>query len=167
MSTWTAATQAIRDKVEATLGAGGTAGLSHAYTEIPDGADIDGHADLFMRKGYAVNIQEADTVESSVKTRNRVEERTYSIQLTREVNVVRTNTEAFVSLKSEMIEHSELVRNAFETDNTLSAGGSSTVIDIDWQGDSGVDEIIDPDPERAGRRYYIIGTEYAVKIQFR
>lgn len=167
MSTWTAATQAIRDKVEATIGAGGTAALSHAYTEIPDGADIEGHADLFLRKGYSINIQEAETVESSVKTSNRVEERSYIIQLTREVAIVRTNTEAFVSLKSEMIEHSELVRKAFETDHTLSAGGSSTVIDIDWQGDSGVDEIIDPDPERAGRRYYIIATEYAVKIQFR
>ena len=163
MSTWTATTTAIRDKVEAVLGDGGTAALVPGYDEIPDGADIDGHADLFMRKGYAVQIQEAETVESSVKTSNRVEERTYLISIAREVNIVRTNTDGFFSLKNEMLEHSELVRLAFETDNTL--GGC--VIDIEWQGDGGVDELIDPQPENAGQRYYIMGTEYAVKIQFR
>jgi len=163
MATWTSATAAIRAKVEATLGDAGTAAIVPGYDEIPDGADIDNFADLFLRKGYAVNIQEAETVESSVKTSNRVESRTYTINLSREVNIVTTNTEGFFSLKNEMLEHSEVLRVAFENDHTL--GG--TVVDIDWQGDGGIDELTDPKPENQGARYYIMSTEYSVTIQFR
>lgn len=163
MSTWTAATAAIRAKVEATVGDGGTAAIVPGYDEIPDGADIDRYADLFLRKGYAVEIADSSPIDLSVKTTNRVEERSYVVLLTREVNLVSTNTEGFVSLKSEMMEHSEALREAFDDDNTL--GG--VVIDIEWQGDTGIVELQDPQPDNPGPRYYNIGTEYLVKLQFR
>ena len=161
MSTWTLATNAVRAKVEATLGDGGTLSLVPGYDEIPDGADIDGHADLFLRKGYSVNILESDTAISGFCSET-IENRNYTVILTREVNIVRTNTEGFVSIKNEMLDHSEELRKALCRDLTL--GG--VVIDITWQGDTGIDEITDPSPDNPGPRYYILGVEFTVQIRF-
>lgn len=161
MATWTAATNAVRAKVEATLGDGGTLGLVPGYDEIPDGADIDGHADLFLRKGYSVNILESGNVVTTTCAES-IEERNYTVILSREVPIVRTNTEGFVSIKNEMLDHSEELRKALCRDQTL--GG--TIIDITWIGDGGIDEITDPSPENPGPRYYILGVEFTVQIRF-
>ena len=161
MSTWTLATNAIRAKIEATIGDGGTLSLVPGYDEIPDGADIEGHADLFLRKGYAVNILEADPLISGACSET-IENRNYTITLSRDVPIVRTNTEGFVSIKNEMLDHSEELRKAFCRDLTL--GGAIT--DITWLGDTGIDEITDPSPDNPGPRYYIMGIEFEVKIRF-
>lgn len=154
MSTWTEATDAFCAKVEATIGSA----TARRYVAIPEAIDLEEGGELFLRKGYAIDIGGANRRAQSVK-QLALEDRTYLITLTREVNRTATNTDSRKSLKEEMLEDAESLRVAFDADHIL--GGC--VIDTNWQSDSGITEFLEGDRDK----YYIMGIQYTMTIEFR
>ncbi len=153
MSNWTDATNAFCDKIEATIGSS-----TQGYVPIPEAIDLEEGGELYLRKGYAVDLGPAARTTASV-CGPIIAERTYLVTLTRQVNVVATNTEGRKSLKTEMMEDSELIRLAMCDDNNL--GGE--VIGVDWVSDSGVSEFLESDRDK----YYIMGIQYTLTIELR
>lgn len=153
MATWTEATEAFIDKVEATIGVG-----TKDYYQIPEAIDLDEAGDAYLNRGYGVDIGGASRKVGTVK-QIALEDRTYLVSLTRLVNRVATDPDGRDSLKQEMIEVSEDLRSAFDADHQL--GGK--VIDVNWVSDSGVGEFLETDRDK----FYIMGIQFTLTIEFK
>ena len=150
---WTDATEAFSDKVESIIGS-----TTRRYVQIPESIDLEDGGELYLRKGYAIDIGAASKINSSV-CGPIISERTYLLTLTREVNRTATNSSGRRSLKEEMLEDAELMRAALCLDATL----TGKVISIDWNSDSGVSEFLESDRSK----YYIMGIQYTLTIELR
>ena len=157
ISNWSNVLTELRAKAQAILGVGA---LDPYYCEIPDGANLNDQADLYMTQGFEWQLNEADLAGDNFN-QLRIQQRSFSLIMTREVNIVSTNTDGFASLKTEIMNHAELVRVAIAADKQL----NQKAIEAYWISDTGINEITDPNPENPGARYYVLASEYLVKIE--
>jgi len=147
---------AFVDKVEATIGKSSLLGVD-GYYHAPDSIDPDQNPENILRKSFAVDFQASEKVQASVKTR-LIQDRLFSVILTKEFGTTRPNAGALQSVKMDLLEDSETLRVAFLNDHTL----SSKVVDVDWISDDGV-------PEYLGdkKKFFILTVFYAVRLDIR
>jgi hypothetical protein len=157
ISNWSNVLTELRAKTESSIGAGS---ITPYYCEIPEGANLNDSADLYMTQGFVWELNEADLAGDNFNNL-RVQQRSLSLIITREININSTNTSGFATLKTEMLAHAELVRLQIAGDRQL----NQKAIDAYWISDSGINEITDPNPENPGARYYVLASEYLVKIE--
>ena len=157
MASWSDATTAIIDKVEATLGE--ASALSPYYQQIPEGLGPDESYESYLRKGYGVVYGPA--ARELERTKSVIETRAYAIILTQEVAATSHDTDGRQEISQEMLVDSEALRAAFDGDRYLADSGTRKVTDIIWEGDSGIAFL--PESED---KYYQLTIELTVKLLF-
>ena len=90
-----------------------------AYNELPDAYDLEGNTELFLRKGYAVQVGSGNNeVERSVSC-HRWTTRTFTFILTNKVTTTRENKDSMKALQKAILEDQETILQALYYDRTL------------------------------------------------